>query len=257
MRLLISRLSLKAENACDVGGKSQRLKVEHQLDVLLPGVRNAQRGRGQRPLFRDGIAFLDRLNGALHAANLFQPVVQRLRSAGPSWLLRRVVWGVIASRMLPLGRRATRKSFSKATRGLTIIGSGAVGEAQLNGGKGCIPAKPLRIDLVDGCAVEHVRPGCLFRVGRSEEHGARPEMVGSAFGGDERVGLPGVRSADDGDVLAKRREGLHRGGAPVVFGGTFAGGPGGSVDHFDANQAGPGRGRGLAQRRLRGDHGFE
>ena len=89
-------------------------------------------------------------------------------------------------------------------------------------------------------------------------------MVGAHFIWQEGVSLGGVSPADDGEIVAKRREwfqGVGKieaaalfGGAPIVSAGPIFRATGRAMHHFDACQASPRGGGCSTQRRLRGEH---
>jgi len=69
---------------------------------------------------------------------------------------------------------------------------------------------PLRVDLIDGDAVDDLRARSLLGMRGRKEYSARSEMVGADFGGFEGFGLTRIGAADDRDAVAKGRQRFER-----------------------------------------------
>src|ERR1700681_2688222 len=102
---------------------------------------------------------------------------------------------------------------------------------------------------------------------RSKVNRARPEVVGTLFRGGPGGRRMKVGIADDGEMVAIRRERLERLAEgkvaarlfrrPVMFVAAFTRGAGRAMHHLDAAQTRLGRGRGLRNRSLRWHHRLE
>ena len=124
----------------------------------------------------------------------------------------------------------------------------------------------LRVDLVERHTGAHVRALGLPRMRLGQEHRARAEVVRADFRQRERLGVPDVGVADDGQVVAERFERRQRAGAEVERGADFRrrpevlaqaelGGAGRAVHHLDRRQAHLlRRGAGLRKHGGRGRH---
>ena len=206
----------------------------------------------------------------------------RIRSSGGRAARSRATSSVTQSRMLAwVRRRRARssgvppapKSWSNATRGSRVMGSGSVGEAQLmesvyaqaypyeaaarlvhvldaelHGGNRGLLAETLGEQLVHGSADEDVGSLGPPRVRLGEEGGAGPEVVGADFLRGEGLRLPHIGVADDGQAILEALQRLERAraqieaatelrGSPQVLGRAPLVAPRGSVRVLDGDEA--------------------
>ena len=78
---------LEREHAGHVGGKRQHLQVEHQLDVLVERVGDANRRLGQLAGFARRVLRFNALNAAFDFAHLFEERAKARAVAGAEVLL--------------------------------------------------------------------------------------------------------------------------------------------------------------------------
>ena len=62
-------------DAGEVHREGEHLQIEHQLDVLFPGIGHAQRGGEEFAVLGDGVVALNRLDAAIEGAHFLEVAV--------------------------------------------------------------------------------------------------------------------------------------------------------------------------------------
>ena len=132
---------LERRHAGYSGGEREDLQIEHELDVIFPGIRNSDRRVGQFTDVDARVVFFDLLNSTFDFANIVEVLSERslvvraeifLQSGDfVGYPVQDALARSYAVRSAVARFRRHRTTARRPLRGSRVIGNGSVGDAQL------------------------------------------------------------------------------------------------------------------------------